>query len=60
MQKAYEMIMEKKIKDGMVTIRCTKELQKQFKIACVMTDTKASDVIEKAMKEFIENNGGNR
>ena len=47
--------MEKKIKDGMVTIRCTKELQKQFKIACVMTDTKASDVIEKAMKEFIEN-----
>lgn len=50
--------MEKKIKDGMVTIRCTKELQKQFKIACVMTDTKATDVIERAMKEFIENNGG--
>ena len=52
--------MEKKIKDGMVTIRCTKELQKQFKIACVMTDTKATNVIERAMKEFIEKvkNGG--
>lgn len=53
--------MVKKIKDGMVTIRCTKELQKQFKIACVMTDTKASDIVEEAMKEFIEKvNGGNR
>ncbi|MDU5742043.1 MAG: hypothetical protein ACLR3R_09030 [Clostridium paraputrificum] len=53
--------MEKKIKDGMVTIRCTKELQKQFKIACVLTDTKASDIVEKAMIAFIEKvNGGKK
>jgi len=51
--------MAKKIKDGMVTIRCSRELQKQFKIACVMTDTKASDIVEEAMIAFIEKvNGG--
>lgn len=51
--------MANKIKDGMITIRCTKELQKQFKIACVMTDTKGSDIVVEAMKEFIKKvNGG--
>lgn len=53
--------MKKKTKDAMVTIRCKKELQKKFKIACVMTDTKASDIVEAAMIAFIEKvNGGNR
>ena len=44
--------MEKR--EATVTIRCSKQLRKEFKIACIVTDTKATDVIERAMKEFIE------
>lgn len=47
-------------KEATVTIRCSEQLRKNFKIACIVTDTKATDVIERAMKEFIEKvNGGN-
>lgn len=49
-------------REATVTIRCNEELRKEFKIACIVTDTKATDVIESAMKEFIEkvNNGGSK
>ena len=48
-----------KKREATITIRCNEELRKEFKIACIATDTKATDVIERAMKEFIEKiNGG--
>lgn len=48
-----------KKREATVTIRCSEQLRKEFKIACISTDTKATDVIERAMKEFIEKvNGG--
>lgn len=47
-------------REATVSIRCSEELRKEFKVACIVSDTKATDVIEKAMKEFIEKvNGGN-
>lgn len=51
-----------KKREATVTIRCSEKLRKEFKIACIVTDTKATDVIERAMKEFIEkvSNGGNK
>lgn len=49
-------------REATITIRCNEELRKEFKIACISTDIKATDVIERAMKEFIEkvNNGGRK
>lgn len=48
-----------KKREATITIRCNEELRKEFKIACIKTDTKATDVIERVMKEFIEKvNGG--
>lgn len=44
----------KLIKDATVTIRVSDDIRKRFKVACVMTNTKATDVVEKAMIEFIE------
>lgn len=50
-----------KKREATVTIRCSEQLRKEFKIACIATDIKATDVIERAMKEFVEKvNGGNR
>ncbi len=47
-------------RESTVTIRCNEQLRKDFKIACIISDTKATDVIEQAMKEFINKiNGGN-
>lgn len=51
--------MEKR--EATVTIRCSEQLRREFKIACIETDTKATDVIEKSMKEFIKKvNGGKK
>lgn len=48
-------------REATVTIRCSKQLRKEFKIACIKTDTKATDIIEKAMRGFIEKvNRGNK
>lgn len=51
-----------KKREATVTIRCSEQLRKEFKIACIATDTKATDVIEKSMKEFVERvkKGGNK
>lgn len=46
--------MKNEKREETVTIRCREQLRKEFKIACIATDTKATDVIERAMKEFIE------
>lgn len=46
-------------REATVTIRCNEQLRKDFKVACILSDTKATDVIERAMREFIEKvNGG--
>ena len=45
-------------REATITIRCNEKLRKEFKIACIATDTKATDVIERAMKEFIEKVNG--
>lgn len=54
--------MKNQKREATITIRCNEELRKNFKVACIVSDTKATDVIERAMKEFIEkvNNGGNK
>lgn len=47
-------------KETSITIRTNEELKKAFRIACIASDVKQSDVIEQAMKEFINKiNGGN-
>lgn len=48
-------------KDSVLGTRINKELMKEFKVACIMSDTKQSDVIEQAIKEFITKvNGGTK
>ncbi|MDO5291601.1 MAG: hypothetical protein Q4F05_02505 [bacterium] len=45
----------KQIKDTMLNVRLTKELVKEFKIACLVSDRKQSSVIEELLVAFIEN-----
>lgn len=48
-------------KDTMFSVRTTEELKKQFKIACIASDASISEVINKAMKDYIEEvNGGEK
>ena len=48
-------------KEATVTIRCNEQLRKDFKVACIISDKKATDVIERAMNDFIKYvNGGNK
>lgn len=37
-----------------VTLRCSEGTKKEFKIACIRSGIKATDIIEKAMLEFID------
>ncbi|CAG9363201.1 hypothetical protein ACQPUH_06310 [Clostridium perfringens] len=37
-----------------VTLRCSESTKREFKIACIRSGIKATDIIEEAMLEFID------
>ncbi|EJT5936373.1 hypothetical protein H8J87_06410 [Clostridium perfringens] len=46
--------MRKKVKSEVVSLRVTPELKERFLEACGMADMKATEVLEKLMREFTE------
>ena len=46
--------MRKKVKSEVVSVRVTPELKERFLEACSMVDMKATEALEKIMREFAE------
>ncbi|HHQ4156441.1 plasmid-related protein [Clostridium perfringens] len=46
--------MRKKVKSEVVSVRVTPELKERFLEACSMVDMKATQVLEKFIREFTE------
>ena len=46
--------MRKKVKSEVVSVRVTPELKERFLEACRMVDMKATEALEKLMREFTE------
>ncbi|MGV2641555.1 hypothetical protein GNF82_14230 [Clostridium perfringens] len=46
--------MRKKVKSEVISVRVTPELKERFLESCGMADMKATEVLEKLMREFAE------